>query len=144
HAAAPSQRRVVGLSLVLVTGAAGGIGSAVVAELAKDYGVLALVNRQPLSQTVRSLDQVEELEANLGRAGWDEKVRAALGGRPLYGLVHAAWPGAPHGGLLDAQDEVIEGQLAFGTTHTVRLARLLAANAAGTGGRLVVLGSMAG
>jgi len=130
--------------VVLVTGAAGGIGSAVVAELAKDFSVLAGVNRQRLSEELRGLDPIEEVEADLGRPGWEDAVRGALGDRPLYGIVHAAWPGAPHGGLLDAQDEVIDAQVAFGTTYTVRLARLLAAHCDSTGGRLIVLGSMTG
>lgn len=125
--------------LVIITGAAGGIGSAVLAELASDYTVLAGVNRRRLPESA-----AEEFAADLSRPGWEGGVRELLDGRPLYGVVHAAWPEAPHGGLLDAPDEVIEGQLAFGTTQVVRLARLLAAHVAPDGGRLVVLGSLAG
>ena len=69
---------------------------------------------------------------------------AALRDEPLFGVVHAAWPGVPHGGLLQAPDEAIRQQLDFGTTQTVRLARFLYAHAGPAGGRLVALGSIFG
>jgi NAD(P)-dependent dehydrogenase (short-subunit alcohol dehydrogenase family)/acyl dehydratase len=129
---------------VVVTGASGGIGGAVVADLARDYVVVGIVNRQRLGAAVRDLDHVHEVKADLSAPGWEEPVAAALAGRPLYGAVHAAWPGAPHGGLLQVPDDVIERQFVFGTTCTIRLARLLAARAGADGGRLIVLGSTAG
>jgi len=46
--------------LVIVTGASGGLGSALVSALANDYHVLALVNRQTLPESVRSLTNVCE------------------------------------------------------------------------------------
>src|SRR5206468_9930921 len=105
-AASPESQRPV----VLVTGAAGGIGAAVVADLARDYDILGLVHRQPLDPAVGGLGQVEELTADLSAPDWEEQTRAALGGRLLYGVVHAAWPGAPSGGLLDAPDEAVTRQ----------------------------------
>jgi len=57
--------------------------------------------------------------------------------------VHAAWPGAPRGGLLDLDLDIVRRQLDFGGLVTLRLARWLAAHAAAQG-RLVLLGSTAG
>ena len=63
---------------------------------------------------------------------------------PLYAIIHAAWPGMPRGGLLAATDDTIEHQVRFGTLYTVRLARFLFGRVAATGGRYVVVGSIAG
>ena len=129
--------------LVLVTGAAGGLGGALVADLARRFSVLALINRAPLDPALADAPHVVALHADLHLPGWEERVRAALGGRGLYAIVHAAWPGLPTGGLLATPDDVIDRQVAFGTHETVRLARLLFAHSTG-GGRLIVLGSIAG
>jgi NAD(P)-dependent dehydrogenase (short-subunit alcohol dehydrogenase family)/acyl dehydratase len=130
--------------IVLVTGAAGGVGTAIVADLAHDFHVLSVVNRHPLDERLADLSHVQMLEADLCQPNWENQVRELVHHRPLYGIIHAAWPGSPHGGLLDAQDDVIAHQLAFGTTCTIRLARLLHALVGPDGGRLVVLGSMIG
>jgi len=127
--------------LVLVTGAAGGIGSALVARLAQRYSILALIHRRPL---VPVAPLAAAVQADLSRPGWEAAIAEALGGRPLYGVVHAAWPGLPTGGLLTTPDDAVEQQLAFGALHTIRLARFLFAHAPPTGGRLVVIGSIAG
>src|SRR5690606_7972402 len=63
--------------------------------------------------------------------------------RPIFGVVHAAWPGAPQGGLLTVETEVLEHQLHFGATLTIRLARYLAASA-GDQARMIVIGSTYG
>ena len=139
HVGAPGDGNVV-----LVTGASGGIGSALVEALADEYFVLAMVNRRPLDDALRARPSVAELQADLSAPGWEEQVAAAVGERGLYGVVHAAWPGAPRGGLLDVQDDVLASQLAFGTSHTIRLARVLFAHACPDGGRMVALGSIVG
>jgi NAD(P)-dependent dehydrogenase (short-subunit alcohol dehydrogenase family)/acyl dehydratase len=145
--AVQSDRAVSGADndkLVLVTGASGGLGSPLVAALANEYDVLALVNRQALEDSIRSLPRVREIQANMTDPGFEEQLSSLIGGRSLYGLVHAAWPGAPRGSLLESDDDVINSQLAFGTTVTVRLARILFKHAAADGARFVAVGSTAG
>lgn len=133
-----------GRQVVLVTGASGGIGAEVVARLAAEYRVLAVSHSNRLGDHLRSLDAVRELNLDLGAPHLEDEVRDALGGAPLYGVVHAAWPGAPRGGLLQAQDEVIEQQVGFGALSTVRLARCLFNLSGGGGGRFVAVGSVVG
>src|SRR5438094_10645576 len=103
-----------------------------------------MVNRRPLADDLKALPSVRELKVDLGSPSWEESVDEALGGRPLYGVVHAAWPGAPHGGLLQCPDDLLGQQLDFGSLHLVRLARLLFARAGAGGGRLIALGSVVG
>jgi NAD(P)-dependent dehydrogenase (short-subunit alcohol dehydrogenase family)/acyl dehydratase len=136
--ASPAQR------VVLVTGAAGGLGAALALELARDYAVLGAFRSQPLAEALKAHANVSPVQLDLDAPGWEDGIRAALGNRALYGIVHAAWPGAPRGGLLQVQDDVLERQLLFATTATVRLARLLYERVGPEGGRLVALGSMAG
>ncbi|HVS39691.1 MAG TPA: SDR family oxidoreductase, partial [Gemmataceae bacterium] len=133
-----------GRSPVLVTGAAGGLGAAIIRDLARRYFIIGMVRRRPLSDGLKDLDDVVELTADLGDAGWEEQVAAVLNGRPLYGVVHAAWPGMPRGGLLQCPDDLLEQQLQFGGAHLVRLARLLFSHVGEDGGRLVALGSIVG
>lgn len=130
--------------LILVTGASGGLGSPLVAALANDYDVLALVNRQTLDEGVRNLPRVREIQVNMTEPGFEEPLSAVIGERSLYGLVHAAWPGAPRGSLLESDDDLINRQLAFGTTVAVRLARILFKHTPADGGRFVAVGSTAG
>jgi len=132
-----------GNRVVLVTGASGGLGSALVEALAHEYDVLAMTRQHPLPEHLLALPGVQPWQCDLAdasqsRAGLTE----TLGGRALYGVVHAAWPGAPLGGLLQAQDEVIESQILFGATTTVRLARLLFEAAGAEGGRFVAISSV--
>ncbi len=103
-----------------------------------------MVHRRPLDDDLKASDHVVELTADLDEPGWEERVAAVLDGRPLYGVVHAAWPGAPHGGLLQCPDDLLERQLRFGGAHLVRLARLLFSRVGEEGGRLVALGSVVG
>ncbi|HBB89375.1 MAG TPA: hypothetical protein DC047_17365 [Blastocatellia bacterium] len=130
--------------LILVTGASGGLGTEMVAALANQYDLVAVVNQQLLDASVRRLPNVREVQSNISAPGFEEQILSLLGGQPIYGLIHAAWPGAPRGGLLQADDDVISSQLAFGTTVTVRLARMLFENAHPDGGRFVAVSSTAG
>ena len=127
--------------IVLLTGAAGGIGAALLKALAEDHSVLALVHRRELRDMPNS---VVEVHADINAAGWEQAITEHFGDVPLYAVVHCAWPGLPKGGLLQSDPRLIEQQLAFGTSHVVRLARLLFNLAGSDGGRMVALGSIAG
>jgi len=133
-----------GSKTVLITGASGGIGTAIVSDLARDYNVLALVNRQPLGEELEALPNVGQLQADISLPEIKDRIGAALGEGSIYGIVHAAWPGAPRGGLLKSPDDVIEKQLFFGTTLMIRLARILFEHVTPEGGRFVALGSTFG
>lgn len=130
--------------IVLVTGSTGGIGREIVAQLAGTYHVVAVTNRQAADDSLRDAPGVTELQLPLQDADWEARCTSWLGGRPVYGIVHAAWPAPPQGGLLDADDAAIEQQLQFAGTTTVRLARFLAATGDGRSGRLVLVGSTYG
>jgi 3-oxoacyl-[acyl-carrier protein] reductase len=127
--------------IVMLTGASGGIGAALLEPLTEEFSVLALVHRRPLKGKP---SHVIEVQADIGAPGWEQIVTERLGGNPLYGIVHCAWPGMPKGGLLHSDLRLIEQQLAFGTSHVVRLARLLFSLAGADGGRMVALGSAVG
>ena len=147
----PTEARAVEVDqreTVLVTGAAGGVASQLVARLAERYTVIAL-RRQPSAPSgkINPPDRVLELIADLRDATWQPALEQVLRGRKLYGIVHAAWPGLPHGGLLQVEPEVIEQQLNFGVLRTIELARFLFTQSAHDGdhqgGRLIVLSSIA-
>jgi 3-oxoacyl-[acyl-carrier protein] reductase len=127
--------------IVILTGASGGIGVAMLNALAEQFSVLALIHRHPLKEKP---PHVVEAQSDLGAPGWEQVITERLGGYPLYAIVHCAWPGMPKGGLLQSDPRLIEQQLAFGTSHLVRLARSLFNLAAPDGGRMVALGSAAG
>jgi NAD(P)-dependent dehydrogenase (short-subunit alcohol dehydrogenase family) len=109
--------------------------------LAEDFSVLALVHRRPLQEKP---PHAVEVQADISAPGWERIITQRLGGHPLYGIVHCAWAGMPKGGLLQSDPRLIEQQLAFGTSHVVRLARLLFSLVGSDGGRMVALGSVAG
>jgi len=137
EAAGGSDRKVV-----LLTGAGGGLGSELAASLAQQFDVLA-ATRQPLPDHLLALPGLREWRIDLAEASLDREAFAAiLGDRRLFGIVHAAWPGAPLGGLLQAQNDVVEGQILFGATTTIRLARLLFESAGPEGGRFVAISSI--
>ena len=140
----PAAATAADAPLVVVTGASGGLGAAIAARLAGDHGILALAHTRPLPETLAAHPGVTPLRVDLAAADWRESLEAALGDRPLFAVVHAAWPGAPRGGLLAAPDETIEDQVRFGTVHTVRLARFLFGHVGPEGGRLVVVSSIWG
>lgn len=127
--------------IVILTGASGGMGKALLHVLTDDYSVLALVHRHPLQE--KPVHTVE-VQADLGVSGWEQIITQRLGGHPLYGVVHCAWAGMPKGGLLQSDLRLTEQQLAFGTSHVVRLARLLFNLVGPDGGRMIALGSAAG
>jgi 3-oxoacyl-[acyl-carrier protein] reductase len=128
-----------GRELVVVTGASGGLGSELARHLSQRYDVLAVARRPAgeLGEGARSLS------CDLEDPAWEDALSGAVAGRAAYAVVHAAWPGAPRGGLLDLELDVTRRQLEFGALVSVRLARWLAAHARERG-RLVLLGSTAG
>ncbi len=127
--------------IVLLTGASGGVGTALLHALAEEFSVLALVHRHPLQEKP---PHAVEVQADIIAPGWEQILTERLGAHPLYGIVHCAWAGMPKGGLLQSDPRLIEQQLAFGTSHVVRLARLLFGLVGSDGGRMVALGSVAG
>jgi NAD(P)-dependent dehydrogenase (short-subunit alcohol dehydrogenase family)/acyl dehydratase len=133
-----------GRPVVIVTGGSGGLGRAIVESLLSTYDVVAVTNRTPLPESLAADSRIQALALDFGAAEWPGALEQAIGNRQLYGIVHAAWPGMPHGGLLSAPAEVIRRQMDFATTHTIALARLLQGKVADEGGRLVALGSIAG
>lgn len=128
------------LPIVVLTGATSSIGPDLLRRLTAAYHVLAVVRSRPPELPEDS--GVETVQCDLSGESWEEALDRALGGRPVYGLVHAAWPGAPQGGLMTLDLETIESQVRFGTLTTIRLARWLARHARGAG-RMVVLGTTA-
>jgi 3-oxoacyl-[acyl-carrier protein] reductase len=132
-----------GKPVVLVTGASGGLGAELVEALLADYDVLAMSRTTALPTELRQRSGVQGWACDLNDpATLRDQLPTVLAGRRLYGIVHAAWPSAPLGGLLQAQDDVLESQVLFGVTTTVRLARLLFEHVGPRGGRLVALSSI--
>jgi 3-oxoacyl-[acyl-carrier protein] reductase len=121
--------------LVVVTGAGGGVGRELVPRLAGRFDVIGLVRRAEASGG-------QLFACDLESEDWEEQVSLALGERKVHAVVHAAWPGAPRGGLMDLDMAAIRRQLDFGGPVTIRLARWLARHA-GEEARLVVIGSTA-
>ncbi len=128
---------------VLVTGATGGLGTHIVSTLSENYRIVAVTRSLPDAATLAAAPGVEWVAADLAADDWERRILHRLGGRKLHGLVHGAWPGAPKGGLLDEDMEVVRTQVEFGALATIRLARFLRTAADGRA-RLVVLGSTAG
>ena len=131
----------LGNRIVLLTGASGGIGASLLNALAEEFSMLALVHRRGLSGKPKC---TVEVQADISAPEWEQAITECLNGHPLYGIVHCAWPGLPKGGLLQSDPRLIEQQMNFGTSHVVRLARLLFNLAGDGGGRMVALGSIAG
>ena len=129
HAAAAEQTQPADAGdkpVVLLTGASGGLGQKIAAVLAEQYHVIGLL---------RSADLVS--------GDWEPAAERQLQGRRLYGLVHAAWPTGPQGGLLEAELDAVKSQLEFGGVGTIRMARFLRSQSAAGGARMVVLGTTA-
>jgi 3-oxoacyl-[acyl-carrier protein] reductase len=126
---------------VVVTGASGGLGRALVERLSPRFDVIGFSRRMPASELEQGA--ARELSIDLESDDWEHRASAALGGQRVYALVHAAWPGAPKGGLLELDVDTVRRQLEFGGLTTVRLARWFAAHAQPEA-RLVLIGSTAG
>lgn len=120
--------------LIVVTGASGALGGQLLERLAERYDVLGFARRTAGAARIVAID----LESD----GWEEQASLALGSRALYGVVHAAWPGAPRGGLLDLDLDAVRRQIDFGGLGTLRMARWLGSHA-GAEARLVLIGSTA-
>lgn len=122
--------------VVLLTGASGGLGRHLAAVLRERYRVIGI------GRTIPEARDHEWIAADVGGQDWETAVAGQLGGRPVYGIVHAAWPAGPQGGLLEVEDDAIRTQVEFGGVGIVRMARFLRTHAEG-GGRLVILGTTA-
>ena len=122
--------------IVLVTGASGGVGRQLMAALSATYHVIGM------GRSAAAHDGVEWIAADLNAADWEGVAERGLGGRGLHGVVHAAWPAAAPGSLLDVPSDAVRAQVEFGSVTTIRIARFLRSRAAGPS-RLVVLGTTA-
>jgi NAD(P)-dependent dehydrogenase (short-subunit alcohol dehydrogenase family)/acyl dehydratase len=129
---------------LLITGAAGGVGSALATDLAADYRVIAAMNTGSLPEQLANHENVSSIRVNFADPGWEQQIREILGDTRLYGVVHCAWPGMPHGGLLKVPAEVVAQQISFGAGTTVAIARLLTERVDSSGGRFVALSSIVG
>ncbi len=128
-----------GRELVVVTGASGALGGQLLEGLAERYDVLGFARRATVSTVSNAARMVAiDLESD----DWEEQASLALGQRSLYGVVHAAWPGAPRGGLLDLELDAVRRQIDFGGLGTLRIARWLRSHGASEA-RLVLIGSTA-
>jgi 3-oxoacyl-[acyl-carrier protein] reductase len=130
--------------LVMVTGAAGGLGARLLEALAPEYALLAVTGRRGLDKGLRQATGAQEVAADLASGGWEERIAELAGESGLYGIIHAAWPGLPMGSLMELPEEVVIRQVLFAVQPTLRLAHLLARHAPASGGRLIVISSIAG
>lgn len=132
------------LQAVLVTGASGEIGAGIARALSEDYLVICQGRNVDRLRLICDSPKLVPLAAGFDEL-FERKMDDLLQGTPLYSIVHAAWPGAPKGGLLSTAPEVLRNQLEFGASQTIALARCLFSRVdAEKGGRLVVLGSTYG
>ncbi|MCF6312321.1 MAG: SDR family oxidoreductase [Verrucomicrobiales bacterium] len=133
------------LPYVLVTGASGGLGESIATALSSDYRVIAHHHSSPLSDHLLELPNLVPLKSILLFDELEFRLKTILDDNPLFGIIHCAWPGAPHGGLLDSARESIAQQIEFGSLQAIELARMLFKHTnIKTGGRLVFLGSTFG
>ncbi|MGJ5820942.1 SDR family oxidoreductase [Paludibaculum fermentans] len=138
----PSVAKDTGLPVVVLTGAGSSIGLHLLQRLSSSYHVLGLVRSRSRTAELLGENSAELVECDLMNEDWESAADAALGDRPVCGLIHAAWPGAPQGGLLGLDAETVSRQVEFGTLTTIRLARWLVRHTRDSG-RMVVLGTTA-
>jgi len=131
-----------GRELIILTGASGGLGRWLSERLSERFDVLGFARRPLPSSAPASARVVRTVPLDLESDDWEEQGSRALAGRAVYGVVHAAWPGAPRGGLLDLDLDAVRRQLDFGGLGTIRVARWLAVHAQ-PAARLVLIGSTA-
>ncbi len=142
-APAPKINRSEVKPLVLVTGAAGGLGQLIAQQLLDDYTVLAPVNRTHLPNALTAAG-AESFPADLTDPHVAGTIYQRLAGRNLYGVIHLAWPGLARGGLLNQSAQSLQSQVLAGTCQIVELARVLTQARADVGGRLISIGSVVG
>ena len=130
--------------LVLLTGASGGLGTEIILGIGESFPILALINQRPLDSRTAHLPTVMTLQVDISQNDFEENISSAIGDRAVYAVIHAAWPGAPRGGLLQSDDPLLLNQLMFGTTVARRLAKVLFDRAHVEGGRFIAIGSTAG
>lgn len=125
-------------SMVVVTGAAGGIGAACVERLRHDHGVLAVDVATPAAPPGEGVEWVTaDLTTDEGR----QLVLTAVGERSLWGLVNVA--GITRDGLLaDQTDERVRPVLAVNAVAAIALS-LAMADRIVDGGAIVGISSRA-
>lgn len=129
---------------VVVTGASGGIGRRLIESLSRTFNVIATVNRGELPNELSNHPQINSVRLDFAQPDWCDTLASALPETGLFAVVHGAWPSLPKGGLMHVATELLQQQLAYGTTHLIDLARLLASRVGDNGGRLIAIGSVAG
>ncbi len=139
----PAARGGASRPVVIVTGAAGGLGAVLAHALSDSYNIVALTNRAPLPEELRGVPGIREVQVDLSHGITDDARERIAAGR-VWGLIHTAWPGVPSGSLLETPDEIIVNQVVFASGVTVQLARLMSATASEEGGRVIVLSSVVG
>ena len=121
---------------VLIIGASGGLGHHLMQALSETYDVIGM------ARSAAPPGQIEWIQADLNSSDWEHQVEHQLNGRRLHGLVHAAWPAASQGSLLEAEVDSVRAQLEFGGLLTIRIAKFLRSQT-GSDGRLVIMGTTA-
>jgi 3-oxoacyl-[acyl-carrier protein] reductase len=130
---------------VLVSGAAGGVGTQIVRQLMARYHVICLVRSGDLADDVAQNSNVSTWRHDITADGFFDDLNTLMEDTNLFGIVHAAWPTLLRGGLLSLQADALRSQMDFGSIHLINLARVLAAHASkSAGGRLIALGSDSG
>lgn len=124
--------------VVIVTGATSGLGQHIASVLSAQYRVIGVARSIPEN----SAQDMEWVAADFSAPGWETALGRQLGQRSVYGMVHAAWPTGPTGGLLEVDEEAIRAQMDFGGVGIVRIARFLRSRI-NANGRLVILGTTA-
>ncbi len=129
---------------VVVTGASGGIGRRLIESLSRIFNVIATVNRGELPIELSNHPHINSVRLDFSQPDWCDTLANTLPETGFFAVVHGAWPSLPKGGLMHVATELIQQQLAYGTTHLIDLARLLASRVGDDGGRLIAIGSVAG